>query len=103
VYDRSKEGEGFLGMLDIKPVLKDGYVHDSWYKLGTRGQEHVTGELWLQTTYHVIRVSDISGPVAVKATSHCRAKAMILLADLAGTRRTSARARAILIVRARST
>lgn len=31
-------------------------MHDSWYKLGTRGQEHVTGELWIQTTYHVIRV-----------------------------------------------
>lgn len=47
-------------MLDIKPVLKDGYVQDSWYKLGTRGQEHVTGEIWLQTTYHVIRVSSVS-------------------------------------------
>ena len=43
-------------MLDLKPVLKDGYVLDGWYKLGTRGQESVTGELWLQLTYHAIRV-----------------------------------------------
>jgi hypothetical protein len=57
VYDRSKAGEGFLGMLDIKPVLKDGYTLDNWYKLETRGEEHVTGELWLQMTYTMIRVS----------------------------------------------
>ncbi|RSH90807.1 hypothetical protein EHS25_009982 [Saitozyma podzolica] len=55
VYDRSREGEGFLGMLDIKPVLKDGYTLDGWYKLCTRGQELVTGEVWLQLTYHAIR------------------------------------------------
>ena len=57
VYDRNKEGEGFLGMLDIKPVLKDGYVLDNWYKLGTRGIEHVTGELWIQVAYTAQRVS----------------------------------------------
>lgn len=57
VYDRSREGEGFLGMLDIKPILKDGYTLDAWCKLGTRGQEHVTGEVWLQVTYNAIRVS----------------------------------------------
>ena len=57
IYDRSQEGEGFLGMLDIKPVLKDSYTLDSWYKLGTRGDERVTGELWIQSTYHAIRVS----------------------------------------------
>ena len=56
VYDRSREGEGFLGMLDIKPVLKDGYTLDSWYKLSTRGQEHVTGEIWIQATYTALRV-----------------------------------------------
>ncbi|KAK4684140.1 serine/threonine protein kinase SCH9, partial [Tremellales sp. Uapishka_1] len=55
VYDRNKEGEGFLGMLDIKPVLKDGYTLDNWYKLGTRGQENVTGEVWMQVTYSMIR------------------------------------------------
>ncbi len=56
VYDRSREGEGFLGMLDIKPVLKDGYTLDSRYKLGTRGDEVVSGEVWIQSTYHAIRV-----------------------------------------------
>lgn len=43
-------------MLDIKPVLKDGYVLDNWYKLGTRGIEHVTGELWIQVAYTAQRV-----------------------------------------------
>jgi hypothetical protein len=57
VYDRNKDGEGFLGMLDIKPVLKDGYCLDNWYKLATRGTEHVTGELWVQIIYTAIRVS----------------------------------------------
>lgn len=56
VYDRSREGEGFLGMLDIKPVLKDGYTLDSWYKLSTRGEENVTGEIWIQATYTALRV-----------------------------------------------
>ncbi|ORX37101.1 kinase-like domain-containing protein [Kockovaella imperatae] len=55
VYDRNRPDEGFLGMLDIKPVLKDNYTLDSWYKLGTRGEENVTGELWIQVTYNAIR------------------------------------------------
>ncbi len=46
-----------MGMLDIKPVLKDAYTLDSWYELGTRGDEVVTGEVWIQSTYHAIRVS----------------------------------------------
>ncbi|WWC62909.1 uncharacterized protein I303_105507 [Kwoniella dejecticola CBS 10117] len=57
VYDKGRAGEGFLGMLDIKPVLQDGYTLDNWYKLATRGQEHVTGEIWIQMTYKVIRKS----------------------------------------------
>ncbi|KAL7420623.1 Serine/threonine-protein kinase [Cryptotrichosporon argae] len=55
VYDRAKEGEGFLGMLQIKPVLKDGYTLDQWYKLSTRGAEVVTGEIWIQSTFTAIR------------------------------------------------
>ena len=43
-------------MLDIKPVLKDNYTLDSWYKLGTRASEVVTGEVWIQATYHASRV-----------------------------------------------
>lgn len=57
MYDRGKEGEGFLGMTDIKPVLKDGYTLDGWYKLGTRGNEVVTGEIWIQMTYTAARVN----------------------------------------------
>ncbi|ODN74163.1 hypothetical protein L202_07615 [Cryptococcus amylolentus CBS 6039] len=55
VYDRCRDGEGFLGMLNIKPALQDGMVLDNWYKLGTRGKESVTGEIWIQMTYTVIR------------------------------------------------
>ncbi|EIW67606.1 protein kinase Sch9 [Tremella mesenterica DSM 1558] len=55
VYDRNRAGEGFLGMLDIKPVWKDGYTLDGWYKLGTRGTENVTGEIWIQCTFHAVR------------------------------------------------
>jgi protein-serine/threonine kinase len=55
VYDRNMAGEGFLGMLHIKPVLKDGYTLDQWYKLATRGDEQVTGEIWIQTTFTATR------------------------------------------------
>ncbi|WRT68083.1 uncharacterized protein IL334_005058 [Kwoniella shivajii] len=57
VYDKGRAGEGFLGMLDIKPVLQDGFTLDNWYKLATRGNEHVTGEIWIQMTYKMIRKS----------------------------------------------
>ncbi|RSH81920.1 uncharacterized protein EHS24_008117 [Apiotrichum porosum] len=55
VYDRNKAGEGFLGMLQIKPVLKDGFTLDQWYTLATRGSETVTGEIWIQTTFTALR------------------------------------------------
>lgn len=32
VYDRSQEGEGFLGVREIRPVCRDGFVIDSWFK-----------------------------------------------------------------------
>lgn len=69
VYDRNREGEGFLGMLDIKPVLKDGYTLDGWHKLGTRGKEVVTGEVWLQLTYHQIRVCHHVSPSSLSDKS----------------------------------
>jgi hypothetical protein len=50
-------------MLDIKPVLKDGYTLDGWHKLGTRGREVVTGEVWLQLTFNAIKVS--KAPISV--------------------------------------
>ncbi len=31
VYDRSQDGEGFLGMKEIKPVLRDGMTVDNWF------------------------------------------------------------------------
>lgn len=55
IYDRHKDGEGFLGMLTIKPLLRDGFTTDQWYKLGTRESEQVTGEIWIQTTFHATR------------------------------------------------
>lgn len=32
VYDRAQEGEGFLGIREIRPVCRNGFVMDSWFK-----------------------------------------------------------------------
>lgn len=32
VYDRAQDGEGFLGVREIKPVCRNGFVADSWFK-----------------------------------------------------------------------
>jgi hypothetical protein len=63
VYDRSKAGEGFLGVKEIKPVLKDGVTVDNWFSLSPRGEEHVTGEIWLQISYDALKVRRESGRV----------------------------------------
>ncbi|KAH8085250.1 kinase-like domain-containing protein [Filobasidium floriforme] len=55
LYDRSKAGEGFLGVKEIKPVLKDGVTVDNWFSLSPRGEEHVTGEIWLQISYDALK------------------------------------------------
>ncbi|KAJ9115807.1 hypothetical protein QFC22_004948 [Naganishia vaughanmartiniae] len=55
VYDRSKAGEGFLGVKEIKPVLRDGCTIDNWFALSPRGDEKVTGEIWLQISYDAVR------------------------------------------------
>lgn len=55
VYDRSRAGEGFLGVKEIKPVLKDGVTIDNWFALSPRGDEHVTGEIWLQISYDAVK------------------------------------------------
>ena len=62
VYDRSKAGEGFLGVKEIKPVLKDGVTVDNWFALSPRGEEHVTGEIWLQISYDALKVG-LSGQI----------------------------------------
>ena len=32
IYDRADEEQGFLGMVEIKPVLKHDHTVDQWYK-----------------------------------------------------------------------
>jgi protein-serine/threonine kinase len=38
-------------MKEIKPVLKDGVTIDNWFTLSPRGEERVSGEIWLQISY----------------------------------------------------
>ncbi|KAG7097269.1 hypothetical protein E1B28_004635 [Marasmius oreades] len=51
VYDRSASDPGFLGMLNIKPVLVHEHTVDQWYKLRPYENEVVTGEIRVQITY----------------------------------------------------
>ncbi|KAI5123432.1 hypothetical protein M0805_006137 [Coniferiporia weirii] len=51
VYDRAEEEQNFLGMVEIKPVLKHDHTVDQWYKLLPHESELVTGEIRIQTTY----------------------------------------------------
>ncbi|KAF8760166.1 Protein kinase C terminal domain [Rhizoctonia solani] len=69
VYDRQEEDEAFLGMLEMKPVLKHEHTVDQWIKsvpplhlpilhiltafhrLRPRESEPVTGEIRVQITY----------------------------------------------------
>ncbi|KAJ9094732.1 hypothetical protein QFC21_005890 [Naganishia friedmannii] len=62
VYDRSKAGEGFLGVKEIKPVLRDGCTIDNWFTLSPRGDEKVTGEIWLQISYDAVKVRQALTP-----------------------------------------
>ncbi|KAG8722808.1 hypothetical protein FRC08_007756 [Ceratobasidium sp. 394] len=51
VYDREDDNEAFLGMLEMKPVLKHDHTVDQWMKLRPRESEPVTGEIRVQITY----------------------------------------------------
>lgn len=51
VYDRQEQDEAFLGMLEMKPVLKHEHTVDQWIKLRPRESEPVTGEIRVQITY----------------------------------------------------
>ncbi|KAL5508217.1 SCH9_2 [Sanghuangporus vaninii] len=51
VYDRADEEQIFLGMVEIKPVLKHDHTVDHWFKLLPHENEVVTGEIRVQTTY----------------------------------------------------
>ncbi|QRW02081.1 Serine/threonine-protein kinase [Ceratobasidium sp. AG-Ba] len=55
VYDREEETEAFLGMLEMKPVLKHDHTVDQWIKLRPRDSETVTGEIRVQITYEQIK------------------------------------------------
>ncbi|KAK7060323.1 Serine/threonine-protein kinase [Paramarasmius palmivorus] len=51
VYDRSVPDTGFLGMLQIKPVLIHDHTVDQWYKLRPYESEQIGGEMRVQITY----------------------------------------------------
>ncbi|KAG8960477.1 hypothetical protein FRC03_006484 [Tulasnella sp. 419] len=52
VYDRAEEEEVFLGMLEVKPVLKHELTVDQWLKLQAReDNQQVKGEIRVQITY----------------------------------------------------
>ncbi|KAK1228898.1 Serine/threonine-protein kinase [Marasmius sp. AFHP31] len=51
VYDRSASDPGFLGTLQIKPILLHDHTVDQWYKLRPYENEVVTGEMRVQITY----------------------------------------------------
>ncbi|KAF9263639.1 kinase-like protein [Marasmius fiardii PR-910] len=51
VYDRSVSDPGFLGRLEIKPILVHDHTVDQWYKLRPYESEVVTGEMRVQITY----------------------------------------------------
>ncbi|KAF8803859.1 kinase-like protein [Phlegmacium glaucopus] len=51
VYDRAVSDQGFLGTVQIKPVLIHDHTVDQWYKLKPFEDEEVSGEMRVQITY----------------------------------------------------
>ncbi|KDR83366.1 hypothetical protein GALMADRAFT_55345 [Galerina marginata CBS 339.88] len=51
VYDRARSDQGFLGTVQIKPVLIHDHTVDQWYKLRPFEDEVVSGEMRIQITY----------------------------------------------------
>lgn len=51
VYDRSSPDHGFLGTVQVKPVLIHDHTVDGWYKLKPFENEPVTGEMRVQITF----------------------------------------------------
>jgi serine/threonine protein kinase len=51
VYDRSIKDQGFLGTVQIKPVLIHDHTVDQWYKLLPHENEVVSGEMRVQITF----------------------------------------------------
>ncbi|KAL6309612.1 kinase-like protein [Sparassis latifolia] len=51
VYDRNAADHGFLGTVQIKPVLIHDHTVDQWYKLRPFENEPVSGEMRVQVTF----------------------------------------------------
>ncbi|KAF9468943.1 kinase-like domain-containing protein [Collybia nuda] len=51
VYDRAVEDQGFLGTVQIKPILVHDHTVDQWYKLRPFENEVVSGEMRVQITF----------------------------------------------------
>ncbi|KAI0796771.1 kinase-like domain-containing protein [Abortiporus biennis] len=51
IYDRATSDLGFLGTVQIKPVLIHDHTVDQWYKLQPYENEVVTGEMRVQITF----------------------------------------------------
>ncbi|EAU84562.1 AGC/Akt protein kinase [Coprinopsis cinerea okayama7 len=51
VYDRAASDQGFLGTVQIKPILVHDHTVDQWFKLKPYENELVTGEIRVQITY----------------------------------------------------
>ncbi|KAH9482608.1 Serine/threonine-protein kinase SCH9 [Psilocybe cubensis] len=55
VYDRAVSDQGFLGTVQIKPVLIHDHTVDQWYKLRPLEDEIVSGEIRIQVTYEAYK------------------------------------------------
>ncbi|KAG6833790.1 hypothetical protein H0H87_001222 [Tephrocybe sp. NHM501043] len=51
VYDRAVEDQGFLGTVQVKPILVHDHTVDQWYKLKPFENEVVSGEMRVQITF----------------------------------------------------
>ncbi|GLB33573.1 putative protein kinase C terminal domain [Lyophyllum shimeji] len=51
VYDRAVEDQGFLGTVQVKPILVHDHTVDQWYKLKPFEHEVVSGEMRVQITF----------------------------------------------------
>ncbi|PPQ74733.1 hypothetical protein CVT24_003861 [Panaeolus cyanescens] len=51
LYDRAAQDQGFLGTVQIRPVLIHDHTVDQWYKLKPFEDEIVSGEMRVQITY----------------------------------------------------
>ncbi|EKM59151.1 uncharacterized protein PHACADRAFT_249400 [Phanerochaete carnosa HHB-10118-sp] len=55
IYDRSVNDLGFLGTMQIKPVLIHEHTVDQWYKLRPYENEPVSGEMRVQVTFEAYK------------------------------------------------